>query len=68
MAGSGGASTAGPYAKGINPASLDWQPKLDQLCRTAVDVAATHVGLDLHALRVDQLEREVIDLERKTGQ
>lgn len=34
----------------------------------ALAFAAFNVGLDLHALRVDQLEREVIELEHKTGQ
>lgn len=34
----------------------------------ALGFAAHQVGLDLHALRVDALEREVRDLERKAGQ
>lgn len=34
----------------------------------ALGVAAHHVALDLHALRVDKLERELDELERKAGQ
>ena len=33
----------------------------------ALRFAAHHIGLDLHALRVDLLEREVSELERKAG-